>query len=47
MELAIEHRTMKAQEMDEQIQESARSIALLTNIMGELQTISLDLPQEA
>jgi GTPase SAR1 family protein len=47
LELAIEHRTMKAQEMDEQIQKSARSITLLTNIMGELQTIGLDLPQEA
>ena len=47
MQLAIERRTARAEEMDQHIQDSARSIASLTNIMSELKTIRLDLPQEA
>ena len=46
MQLAIERRTTRAEEMDEYVKESARSIASLTNIMSELQTTRSDLPQE-
>ncbi len=46
MELAVVHRTTKAEEMDEQVKQSACSIAALTTIIRELQSNGLNLPQE-
>jgi hypothetical protein len=46
MQLAIERRTTRAEELDKYVKESARSIASLTNIMSELQATRLELPQE-
>jgi hypothetical protein len=46
MQLAIERRTTRAEEMDEYVKKSAVSIASLTNIMSELQITRSDLPQE-
>jgi len=46
MQLAIERRMTRAEEMDKYVKESARSIASLTNIMSELQATRLDLSQE-
>jgi len=46
MQLAIERRMTRGEEMDKYVKESARSIASLTNIMSELQATRLELPQE-
>ena len=46
MQLAIERRMTRAEEVDKYVKESARSIASLTNIMSELQATRLDLSQE-
>ena len=46
MQLAIERRMTRTEEMDKYVKELARSIASLTNIMSELQATRLDLPQE-
>lgn len=47
MQLAVERKTARAGEMDEYVKESAYSIASLSNILSELQTAGLNLPQEA
>jgi hypothetical protein len=47
MQLAIERRTARAEEMDEYVKDSARSIASLSNILSEIQAVKPDLPQEA
>jgi hypothetical protein len=46
MQLGIEHRMTRAEEVDKYVKESARSNASLTNIMSELQATRLELPQE-
>jgi hypothetical protein len=46
MQLAIERRMTRAEELNKYVKESARSIASLTNIMSELQATRLELPQE-
>jgi GTP-binding protein EngB required for normal cell division len=46
MQLAIERRMTRAEEMDKYVKESARSNASLANIMSELLATRLDLPQE-